>query len=132
MIRRNIATFLVVGLVIISILGVFVFRVSGSDSSVSVEGCNPYNVKIEKGENENTAVISWKSKVKCSAYIVYGSEMKDLNMIGIDLDNDFKDSNHRVVVSSLLKSKTYYFTIVSEGVTYGKGGLPISFTISSL
>ena len=114
------------------VIGVVVFKVSGSNSSVSVEGCNPYNVVVSKGEKENTVAISWKSKAQCSAYIIYGSEMKDLNLIGIDLENEVKDREHTVILNSLLSTRTYFFSIVSDGVTYGKGGLPISFSISSL
>jgi len=114
------------------LLWIFVFKASGSDSSVSIEGCNPYNVSIKKGEKDNSVVIEWKSKKECSAYIVYGSEMKDLNLIGIDLENEVKDKEHKVVLNTLLSSRTYFFSIISDGVTYGKEGLPISFSISSL
>ncbi len=114
------------------VVGLFVFRVSGSNSSVSIEGCDPYNVKIERGEKENSVAISWKSKASCSAYIIYGGEMKDLHLIGIDLENQIKDRDHRVVLNSLISTKVYFFSIVSDGTTYGKDGLPISFSISSL
>ncbi len=118
--------------VILISIGIVVFKVSGSNSSVSIDGCDPYNVKIQKGESPNSVEISWLSKEKCSAYIIYGNEMKDLNLVGIDLKNDVKDINHFVVIDSVLSSKTYFFSIVSDGVTYGKDGLPLSFTPSSL
>ena len=130
---KNRVLFLITVVTVLSlVVGIFVFRVSGSSSSVSVEGCDPYNVKIQKGEKDSSVVISWKSKAECSAYIIYGGEMKDLHLIGIDLENDIKDRDHKVVINSLVSSKVYFFSIVSEGVTYGKDGLPISFSISSL
>lgn len=132
MMKNRILFTTVVVLVISLVIGVFVFKVSGSSSSVSIEGCNPYNVKISKGEKENSVEISWKSKESCSAYVIYGNEMKDLHLIGIDLENNVEDRNHTVVLNSLLSTKIYFFSIVSDGVTYGKEGLPVSFSISSL
>ena len=130
---KNRVLFLITVVTVISlVVGLFVFRVSGSNSSVSVEGCDPYNVKIERGEEEKSVLISWKSKAACSAYIIYGGEMKDLHLIGIDLENEIKDREHKVVLNSLISSKVYFFSIVSDGTTYGKDGLPISFSISSL
>ncbi|PKN02524.1 hypothetical protein CVU76_00575 [Candidatus Dojkabacteria bacterium HGW-Dojkabacteria-1] len=130
--NRGIFTIGVVLTVLMIFVGVFVFKASGSNDSVSVEGCNPYNVEIKKGEKENSVEITWKSKTRCSAYILYGTEMKNLNLVAIDLEGDFRGKNHKVVINSLLSSKTYFFSIVSGGTTYGKDGLPISFSISSL
>jgi len=130
--NRWIFTIGIVLSVLMIFVGIFVFKVSGSNNSVSVEGCNPYNVEIKNGENGNSVEISWKSKSKCSAYILYGTEMKNLNLVAIDLEGDFMGKNHKVVINSLLSSKTYFFSIISGGTTYGKDGLPISFSISSL
>lgn len=120
-------------LVVLSIcVYIVVFKVSGSDNSVTVEGCNPYNVQIKKGDKDNSAEIIWKSKEDCSAYIVYGDEMKDLNLVAIDLENGIKSREHRVILNSLMSSRTYFFSIISDGVNYGKNGLPVSFSISFL
>jgi hypothetical protein len=125
-------TSVVVFLVITAFILVFVFKASGSNSSVSVEGCDPYNVEVKKGEKGNSVNIYWKTKSNCSGYIIYGSEMKDLHLVGIDLVNEIKDVNHSVEINSLISTKMYYFSIVSDGISYGKDGLPISFMISSL
>ena len=130
--NRGVFTIGVVLTVLMIFVVVFVFKVSGSNDSISVEGCNPYNVLIQKGEKENSVEISWKSKEKCSAYILYGTEMKNLSLVAIDLEGDLRGKNHKVVINSLLSSKMYFFSIVSGGITYGKDGLPISFSISSL
>ncbi len=130
--NRWIFTIGIVLAVILTTVGIFVFKVSGSNDSVSVDGCDPYNVRVEKGESPNSVQISWLSKKECSAYVIYGSEMKDLNLVGIDLENEVKDRKHTVVINSLMSSKRYFFSIVSDGVTYGKDGLPLSFIPSSL
>lgn len=120
--------------IVVLLLGIYflVSTVSGSSSSVSIEGCNPYNIQIHKGNSDNSVEILWKSKNECSAYIVYGNKMKDLNLVGVDLDHGAKSRDHRIVLNSIMSSKTYFFSIVSDGVTYGKDGLPVSFSISSL
>ncbi|MDY0097313.1 MAG: hypothetical protein RBS01_03130 [Candidatus Dojkabacteria bacterium] len=118
---------------VILVLGTFfVFKVFGSENLLYVSGCTPYNVKIEEGKDENTVYISWLSKEKCSGYILYGSEMKDLNMVGVDLVNDVESKDHIVEVKSLVSSKLYYFSIISDGMSYGKEGLPLQFSINSL
>jgi hypothetical protein len=130
--RRRIFTICTILVVLSACIYFFVFRVSGSNTSVSVDGCDPYNVEVKKGEKENSVEILWKSKEECSAYILYGDEMKDLNLVGVDLENSIKSREHKVVLNSIMSSRTYFFSIVSEGVTYGKNGLPVSFSISSL
>ncbi len=120
-------------LAVVAVLATFfVFKVFGSESLLYVSECTPYNVKIERGKEENSVYISWLSKEKCSGYILYGSEMKDLNMVGVDLVNEVESKNHMVEVKSLVSSKLYYFSIISNGMSYGKEGLPLQFSIISL
>lgn len=130
--RRRVITIGAVLVVLFLCIYLFVFRVSGSNTSVSIEGCDPYNIQIRKGDTENSVEILWKSKKECSSYILYGDEMKDLNLVAVDLENGIKSKNHKVVLSSILSTRTYFFSIVSDGITYGKNGLPVSFSISSL
>ena len=130
--NRGVFTIVVILAILMIFIGIFVFKASGSKDSISVEGCNPYNVEIKKADMDNSVEISCKSKARCSAYILYGTEMKNLNLVAIDLENDFRGREHKVIINSLLSSKTYFFSIVSDGITYGKDGLPISFSISSL
>jgi len=119
--------------VLVVVIALFVYKVSGSEDAVYVEGCVPYNVQIKKGEvEENTSVISWKSKEKCSGYILYGKEMRGLDMVSIDLENETESKDHSVTLRGLLSSKRYYFSIVSNGISFGKDGLPLQFSIDSL
>jgi len=120
--------FVILGIVI----SVFVFKSSASKDSVSIEGCTPYNVQIGKTDNESAVKISWKSKKDCSGYLLYGKEMRSLEMVGVDLKNEIQSKEHEVLLNSLVSTKTYYFTIISNGVSYGKDGLPLQFSIASL
>ena len=114
------------------IVSVFVFKSSASKDSINIEGCTPYNVEISKTDDENSVKISWKSKSDCSGYILYGKEIKGLDMVGIDLKNDVLSKEHEIILNNLVSTKTYYFTIISNGVSYGKEGLPLQFSITSL
>lgn len=118
--------------ILLVVVTLVVFRVSGSEDSIYVEGCTPYNVEIQRGNQENTVEISWKSKEKCTGYILYGKEMRGLDMVGVDLKNETQSKDHVVTIQSLVTSKRYYFSIVSNGVSFGKEGLPLQFSIDSL
>ena len=130
--RKRIYIFTGVLTVVLVLATFFVFKVFGSENIVYVSGCTPYNVKIAKGENENSVDIYWESKEKCSGYILYGSEMKDLSMVGVDLTNEVESKKHAVNIQNLVSSKRYYFSIISNDMSYGKDGLPLLFSISSL
>ena len=130
--RKRIYIFTGVLTVVLVLATFFVFKVFGSENIVYVSGCTPYNVKIAKGENENSVDIYWESKEKCSGYILYGSEMKDLSMVGVDLTNEVESKIHVVNIQNLVSSKRYYFSIISNDMSYGKDGLPLQFSISSL
>ena len=130
--RKRIYIFTGVLTVVLVLATFFVFKVFGSENIVYVSGCTPYNVKIAKGENENSVDIYWESKEKCSGYILYGSEMKDLSMVGVDLTNEVESKKHAVNIQNLVSSKRYYFSIISNDMSYGKDGLPLQFSISSL
>jgi len=114
------------------VISVFVFKSSASKDSVNIEGCTPYNVEIGKTDTESSVKITWKSKEECSGYLLYGKEMKGLEMVGVDLKNEIQSKEHEVLINSLVSSKTYFFTIISNGVSYGKDGLPLQFSITSL
>lgn len=121
----------ILGILLVVVI-LFVYKVSGSEDSINVEGCTPYNVEIQKGNDENTVNISWKSKERCSGYIVYGKELRGLDMVSVDLENEVESKEHIVVIEGLVTSKRYYFSIVSNGASFGKDGLPLQFSIDSL
>ena len=117
---------------VIIVIGIFFFKVSGSENSVYVDGCTPYNVEIRKGVEENSVDILWKSKEKCSGYILYGKELKGLEMVGVDIENGIQSKDHIITLKQLINSKEYFFSIVSDGISFGKDGLPLRFAIDSL
>jgi len=103
---------IVVLIVFISVISLFVIKSSASQDSVYVEGCTPYNIEIEKGKSPSSVIISWKSKEKCSAYVLYGKEVGGLDMVAVDLENEIKSNEHKVTIQNLVSTKKYYFVIV--------------------
>lgn len=114
------------------IITLVVFKVSGSDTSQNISQCTPYNITIEKGEREFTAKINWMTKSECAGFVTYGDSSNTLSRVGVDTVNGVKNRKHEVVLESLVSSKEYYFSIVSDSQNYGNNGLPISFTLNSL
>lgn len=130
--KRN---FLIIGgiaLLLLIVVVAVVSKVFGSSDSGMISDCSPFNVVITKGEDEHTAVVNWSTKESCSSFVVYGDDPKNLDLVAVDSNNGAKSKRHTVNISSLLKSKIYYFSVVSDGNNYGKDGLPISFSLNSL
>ncbi len=117
---------------LVIVIAIFFFKASGSEDSVYVEGCTPYNVEIRRGVEENSVDILWKSKEKCSGYILYGKELKGLEMVGVDVENGTLSKDHIITLKQLVSSKEYFFSIVTNGISFGKDGLPLRFSIDSL
>ncbi len=130
--RNNFIIATGVFLLLICVVIIFVFKSSASEDSIYLEECTPFNVEVRKAQEENSAKISWISKGNCSGYILYGKEMRNLDMVGVDLTNETQSNIHEVVIKGLVSTKRYYFTIISNGTSYGKGGLPLQFSIDSL
>jgi hypothetical protein len=118
--------------VVCFIITLVVFRVFGSEEYIYVDDCTPYNISIENGREEKTVVISWQTRNRCIGYLLYGSQMRELNLVGVDLENEVESRDHIVVLKNLSEISKYYFSIISGEVTYGKEGLPVQFSISSL
>lgn len=118
--------------ILLVVVALFAFKVTGSEKSIYVDGCTPYNVQIQKGDEENTVEILWLTKDPCSGYTLYGKEMRGLEMVGVDLKNSAESKEHIVILKDLVTTKRYYFSIVSNEVSFGKDGLPLQFSIESL
>ncbi len=123
---------IIILIISISVTLLFVIKSSASQDSSYLDGCTPYNLKIEKGGTPSSVAISWKSREECSAYLLYGKDIGALNMVAVDLKNEIKSKEHEVVIQKLVSTRKYYFVIVSNDTVYGKDGLPIQFSIDSL
>lgn len=128
--RKNLIILGSVILVVLGLLTVFVFKVTGSNARDSVSGCIPYNVSISKGE-EYQAVVQWYTVEDCLGYVSYGNDRNHLDFIAID-QGELSSKGHVVVIDKLLPSQNYFFVINSGDKSYGNRGVPLSFSLSSL
>ncbi len=71
--KRNLIILGATILVVLGLLTVFVFKVTGSNARDSVSGCVPYNVSISKSQ-EYQAIVEWYTVDDCLGYINYGND----------------------------------------------------------
>lgn len=125
--------FLGIFLVELSLSLIFVKNTFGSNIFASLKkDCVPYNIFIEKGEQEYTAVIKWNTKKECVGFVQYGNQRDNLNLVAVDQINKVRSKTHEVKVEKLLTSQKYYFLINSDEVAYGYNGKALDFFLGSL
>ncbi len=125
--------FLGIFLVGISLSLLFVKNTFGSNIFASLKrDCVPYNIFIEKGDSEYTAIIRWSTKKECVGFVQYGNVRDNLNLVGVDQTNKVRSKAHEVKLEKLLTSQKYYFLINSDEVTYGSGGKALDFSLTEL
>jgi hypothetical protein len=125
--------FLGIFLVGLSLSLMFVKRTFGSSIfALPKSDCIPYNIFIEKGEQEYTAIIKWSTKKECVGFVQYGNQRDNLNLVAVDQINKVRSRTHEVKIEKLLTSQKYYFLINSDEVAYGYNGKALDFSLGSL
>ncbi len=130
--------FLITGILGLFIVGIsttliFVKNTFGSDLfAVEKKDCVPYNIFVEKGEQEYAVKITWSTKKDCVGFVQYGSQRDNLNQVAIDQENKAKSKLHKVIIEQLLSTQRYYFLVNSEDVAYGYNGTALDFSIQNL
>ena len=108
-------------------------RVGSFDSLYEPQNeCTPYNVFVEKGEDEFSVIIDWETTAECAGLVQYGIDRNDIDRVGFDVEGNLKSKKHRVVLDKLLTKSKYYFLIDSERKGYGNNGVPLEFVISEM
>ncbi len=130
--------FLITGFFGIFIVGLslsllFVKNTFGSNIFASLKrDCVPYNIFIEKGEQEYTAIVKWSTKKECVGFVQYGDNRDNLVMVGVDQTNKVRSKTHEVKLEKLLTTQRYYLLINSDEVTYGYNGKALDFSLADL
>ena len=124
----------VMSVIILSISVVLLFRknVSSFNKTNYSDGCTPYNVFIEKGSANFTAVVSWRTTEDCLGFVQYGREAGDLQNVALDISNDKSGRFHTSTLDGLVSTQKYYFLINSDSTGYGNDGLPLEFILMDL
>ncbi|MBP8979384.1 fibronectin type III domain-containing protein [Candidatus Dojkabacteria bacterium] len=127
--------FVGIALVIVAI-STFLFFKSNVKSYDSLftkqEGCTPYNLLLEKGDDNFSVRIKWMTKEKCSGFVQYGLDREDLNRIGLNIENVAKSTEHEVLLEKLLAKERYFFIINSDNKGYARDGSPLEFLLEDL
>ena len=93
------------------------------------ELCVPSNLKVSDIQR-NSVTISWNIKGKqCSSYIKYGFNRKNLDQFAAV--QTVQGDTHITQLTHLNAGEKYYFVVVVNNVSYGKEGMPLSFTTLS-
>ncbi len=125
--------FLGIFLVGLSLSLLFVKNTFGSDIFASLKkDCVPYNIFIEKGEQDYMAVIKWNTKKECVGFVQYGNQRDNLNLVAVDQINKVRSKTHEVKIEKLLTSQKYYLLINSDEVAYGYNGKALDFSLEGL
>ncbi len=94
--------------------------------------CTPYNLFVEKEEDEFSVIIKWDTVGKCSGFIQYGIDRGELDRVAFDIDGTLRSKGHKVALEKLLTKSKYYFLVNSERNGYGNNGIPLEFVISEM
>jgi len=130
--------FIITGFVGLFLVGVattliFVKNTFGSDILATTnKDCVPYNIFVEKSDQEYSVNISWSTKKECLGFVQYGSQRESLSLVGVDQKNKVKSKTHVVVLEKLLTTQKYYFLVNSDNTAYGYNGTALDFSIKNL
>lgn len=135
---RSSKLFIITGFLGLSLIGVastllFVKNTFGSDIfAVAQKDCVPYNIFLEKGEQEFSTRITWSTRKECVGFVQYSSQRDNLNLVAIDQKNKVNSKVHEVIIEKLLTTQKYYFLINSDNVAYGYNGTALDFSLENL
>ena len=72
--------------------------------------------------------VTWVTSTEEEGYVNYGTSAESLTPDYDDRGQATSDDTHHVTISSLSAGTTYYYEIVSDGVTYNNNGAPYEIT----
>lgn len=133
--KKIFSLFIALTLVVVSISAFLFFKsnVKSYDTLFTKQqGCTPYNLFVQRGDDDFSVRITWLTKDKCMGFVQYGLDRGELNRIGLDTENVSKASSHRVVLDKLLAKERYFFIINSDNTGYGRDGSPLEFLLEDL
>jgi len=113
----------VIGLILFVIIVILGFQIFGTRAA----DFEPRDVTIAD-ISQNSATISWTTGVETQGVIEYGTSPTALNFFAPEAN---RTKEHKVELTLLSPSTTYYFQIRIGDKKYDNGGVPWTFTTKS-
>jgi hypothetical protein len=123
--------FIVLGILVLIGIGMYVYILYSGDDKAQfkyVGDSTPVEVSLAKVD-EDCFHVDWSTKEKTIGYIKYGAQEDQINMIQKTREGMIFTDEHEVEVCDLEKGKKYYLVIVSDNISYGEKGKPLSIEL---
>ena len=123
--KLNVKTIVIlVILLAVTVLGVIGIKTIQTFMTGATSDAEPLGVSAVSSDDGKTATISWTSDKAAISKVEYGTTAASLVLMAIESDST---TSHKVLLSSLRPSTTYYYRIrVGEDV-FDNNGIPYSF-----
>lgn len=123
--KLNVKTIVILAvLLVVIILGVVGAKTVQTFMSGATSDVEPVGVTAVSADDGKTATISWTSDKAAIAKVEYGTTAASLVLIATDNDSV---TSHKVSLSSLRPSTTYYYRIRVGEEVFDNSGIPYTF-----
>jgi hypothetical protein len=122
---------IVLGVLIVIGVGMYIYilQTTETENQYKYMGSTvPLEVSIVNSQ-EGCFNVDWNTKERTIGYVKYGTDGENINMIQKTKEGMIFGNEHEVQVCNLEKGKKYFVVVVSEGVSYGKDGEPLTIEI---
>lgn len=121
--KKNIKTIIIVVILLLAgVLAALGVRTARTYLSGASGGKTPQNVRVEA--DVKSATVTWQTDNEVQGTVEYGTTPASLLLRALE---NQPASSHRVVLSPLKESTTYYFRIRIDDEIYDNNGIPFSF-----
>jgi len=125
--KKKIKTIIIIVILLLAgVLAVVGLRAAKTYLSGAAGGTEPQGVKVQA--DVKSATISWQSEKEAQGTVEYGTTPASLLLRALETS---PSTTHRVVISPLKESTTYYFRIRVGDNVYDNNGIPYSFKTKS-
>lgn len=123
--KLNVKTVVIlVVLLVVTVLGVFGIKTIKTFMSGATSDVEPSGVVATSSDDGKTATISWVSDKASISKVEYGTTAANLVLMSVESDST---TNHKILLTSLRPSTTYYYRIRIGEDVFDNGGIPYTF-----
>lgn len=123
--KLNVKTIVIlVVLLVVTVLGVIGVKTIKTFMSGATSDVEPTGVSVISSDDGKTATISWISDKASISKVEYGTTAANLVLMSVESDST---TSHKILLTSLRPSTTYYYRIRIGEDVFDNGGVPYSF-----